>query len=249
MIRLEHEGVSGRLKPVRARWEKGKIHAVIGPNGSGKTTLLELIAGVYAPWGHGALIYDDAPQNIAAPGTLAGWRSFVEADHLDPFPYPVIDVITWGLWHKNFGHVSSEDQKIALGAARDTGITHLAARSITSLSGGERKRAHLARSFASGTPISVWDEPFAPLDIAATLQICEAIRSRTNLGETFLISIHDIPLAAYIADTLTILKDGKILYQGAPDTLMSREAIESAFAIRLTSLGTKFPFERQTPTT
>jgi iron complex transport system ATP-binding protein len=236
-IHINEFELKGRLKPITRTWTSGKIHAIIGPNGSGKTTILEALAGFFSQHEHSpktpALTYDGKAQTIAQPLQLAKLRSFVESTHDAPFPFSVFDVISWGRWHLNQGVSSKTDQEFVKLCANKFGIETLLSRPVTEISTGERKRVHLARSLASDVMYHLWDEPFAPLDVASTLKIVDLMRHETRQGKTFILSLHELPLALHLADELTILHDGGILFQGSPHLKEAFVAIESSFDIKL----------------
>ena len=204
------------LSDISVTLEQAKIHAVIGPNGSGKTTFLKSLAGLLSPH-QGGVALDQ--QNIAMvnPLSLAANISYVESQHNAPFAYTVQDTICWGLWHRHKGFPSALDRKIVGEAAALLGIESVLTRTVTSLSTGEIKKAHLARSLASGAKYHIWDEPCAPLDVGAALKLLERLKNLSGSGACFILSFHDIALALRYADTVSVLQEGQIKWHGQPD--------------------------------
>ena len=221
------------LKDLSVTFARGKVHAIIGPNGSGKTTLLKTLAGLTRPSLGGVLVNEENIHHLS-PIKIASQVSYIEAEHHTPFAYTVMDTILWGRWPMHQGYPRPSDYAAAREAAKSLGLGAMISRSMTTLSLGERKKAHLARSLASESPYLIWDEPMAPLDIRATLEILVTLKNMAKNGTTSLISLHDITLAPRFADTITILSDKKVTWHGLPGDTDCLSTVANTFGVHLT---------------
>jgi iron complex transport system ATP-binding protein len=229
---------TGLLHDVSASFQSGKVHVIVGPNGSGKTTLLKALQGDLKP-SHGYVTLNGLDPSKHQANEIAKHISYVEADHLDPFAFSVLDVILWGRWLIHKGSPTAEDIRIAKECADKMGLSKLLTRSISSVSTGERKKTHLARSLASQCAIVSWDEPCGPLDLAASLALMGLLKALAHNGQTIIITMHDIALALDYADTMTVLYQGQIKAHGQPDADHVRKALESSYGIQIKG-GPKF---------
>ena len=204
-------GTAEVVRDVDLSLHAGEVVALLGPNGAGKSTLLDALAGALAPAsgevtrsGRVALALqspDLARRSVLANVTLAlGW---------------------WGVPRRE----REPRARQALGAI---GAEHLAGRSAAALSGGERRRVHLARALALAPDVLLLDEPFAGLDPEARAGLLEdaaaAIRSP---GRATLVVVHDRAEAWALADRLLIMIDGELVAVGPPRELLERPPNES----------------------
>ena len=114
------------------------------------------------------------------------------------------------------------------GALADTDVADLADREYTSLSGGERARAALARVLAQGTGILLLDEPTAALDLQHQELVMGVARGRATSGAAVVVVAHDLGLAAAWADRIVILERGHLVADGTP-----REVLTEALLTRI----------------
>jgi iron complex transport system ATP-binding protein len=139
------------LRSVTLALEPGAVLAVVGPNGAGKTTLLRLLSGAWTPT-QGQVLLDERPLAAWAPEALARRRAVMPQHATLSFAFTTVDVVLMGRTPHRTGH--ELDLHVARAAMQAAGITHLAARSYPTLSGGEQQRVHLARALAQ-----IWDPP------------------------------------------------------------------------------------------
>ncbi len=193
------------VREVSLELRAGEVVALLGPNGAGKSTLLDALAGVLP----------------AAAGTIERHgRVAVALQTPDLARRSVLANVTLGLaW---WGVPREEREDRARAALESMGADHLAGRSAWTLSGGERRRVHLARAMAVRPDILMLDEPFAGLDAEARASLLEdavsALRSETRAT---LVVVHDRAEAWALADRLFVLIDGRLVASGPP-----REVLE-----------------------
>lgn len=214
----------------------GHLHVVIGPNGSGKTTLLKSMIGLIQP-SQGSILCDSININTLTPLAAASHMSYLGSEHSTPFAYTVEDIILWGRWHRHQGYPTTKDRQAARQAAQSLGIEHLMSRTVNTLSQGEQKKTHLAKSLCSEVQHYIWDEPLAPLDIRAALELMAIATGLVRQGRLVVMSLHDISLALQYADSLSILAKGKVTWQGLPSDSECLIAIQDVFVVKIARQG------------
>ena len=206
-----------------------ELVGIIGPNGSGKSTLLKCIYRVLKP-AKGAVYLDGkALDNYSYRDTAL--RIAVAAQHnYYNFDFSVKDMVLIGRspHKKALDRDTAEDWRIVAESLEMVGMTAFADRSFSTLSGGEQQRVILARALAQGTPCLILDEPTNHLDIKYQLQLMDLAR---GLDRTVIAAVHDLNIAAMYCDRLYAVKDGRIIGQGAPKTLLTPEFIREVYEV------------------
>ena len=109
-------------------------------------------------------------------------------------------------------------------------IADLATRSFSTLSGGEKQRALIARALVQEARVLILDEPTNHLDIRYQLEVLELVR---GVGVTTLMSIHDVNLAAEYCDHIVVLHRGRIQAAGSVEMVLIPEVLEPVFGVRV----------------
>ncbi len=184
----------------------GELVALLGPNGAGKSTLLDALAGVLAP----------AQGRVERAGRVA---IALQAPDLARRTVLANVMLALGWW----GVPGHEREDRARAALRALGGEHLAQRQAASLSGGERRRVHLARAIAVRPDVLMLDEPFGGLDTEtrATL-LDDAVGALRSQARATLVVVHDRSEAWALADRLLILIGGRLVAEGTPRDLLER---------------------------
>jgi molybdopterin-binding protein len=197
----------------------GEVLAIMGPNGSGKTTLLMTMALLLKPTS-GDVLYDDAPV-IESKDILRNRRRiavvFQDALLLN---MSVRDNVMLGL--KLRGVKGEKADELTRHWLTRFGISHLAKQPARTLSGGEAKRASLARAFVLSPEIIFLDEPFNALDAPTRQSLIgdfQAVLHET--GITTVMVTHDRNEALALADRTAVLINGHIRAIGAPGEVFS----------------------------
>lgn len=172
---------------------KNTLTALVGPNGGGKSTLIKLLAG---------LIHPEGGSILRAEGCTVGYVSQTPGfDVL--FPITVRDLVLMGTLSREirpFSRYTERQKDSALDAIKRVGLVGFESRGIDQLSGGQLKRALIARSLASDVDIIALDEPDASLDIDATEDLY-AILNELKGDKTIVIASHHIDAILDIADS------------------------------------------------
>lgn len=242
-MRLQAENVTvsiGRkslIEAVSLTINPGQVVAVVGPNGAGKSTLLRVICGELTAK-QGQIWLNNRLLSTWSAKEQAQLRAVLPQISTLSFSFRVLDVVLMGRSPHINGTETVHDYEIALSALEAVAMTDFADRTYTTLSGGEQQRVQLARVLAQiweesplGARYLLLDEPTNNLDLAhqhATLRIAQQF-SRNGSG--VLAILHDLNLAAQYADQIVFLKDGRNLASGVPETVLTPQVVEAAFAI------------------
>jgi len=225
MLEARDLALSGRLARVSAALEPGKITVICGPNGAGKSSLLQCLAGLLSAEA-GEVSLDGAPLAAYHPRERAKAIGYLPQNAEVAWDVAVRSLVALGrLPHRDRG----EHQVAHAIAALD--LAQLADRPVSSLSGGERVRALLARVLAGEPRWILADEPLAALDLAHQLALLAHLRRAADDGAGVVLVLHDLALAMNHADRVLVLDHGAVAADGAPDRALSVEVIEKVWAI------------------
>lgn len=214
----------------------GEFAALAGPNGSGKSTLLSLMAGCLSPR-EGAVEVLGRPSRSWPPAELARKLAVLPQRDLTPGTLTALEATLLGRSPFLEGFLrfeSKTDVAIARDALERIGITHLAAKPLSTLSGGERQLVCLARALAQKPEILLLDEPATGLDLGHQQGLFRLLQSlNRDDGLTVLAVTHDLNLAALYCGRLLLLHEGRIVADGPPAELLRPEVLEPVYGARL----------------
>ncbi len=211
----------------------GECVAIVGANGAGKTTLLRALAG-QIPVAAGAIAFDGVAPSALAPSERARRIAALGGDLETPANLTVREVALMGRFaHRPWWDWTwSELDTIAVdGALARVGLDGYAARSVESLSSGERQRVWLALALAQGAGLVLLDEPTSHLDLRVALEMLALLRKLARGGTALVVVLHDLNEAASLADRIAVLGEGTLLAFGPPREALERETIRRAFGI------------------
>lgn len=216
------------LSDVNLRLDAGTVCAVLGMNGSGKSTLFKAISGVIRPTAGTVRVEGQTTKQAQRAGIL-GYMPQAELVDWD-FPVSVRDVVLMGRYGAMGPSRRSrwEDKDLAERAIRTVGLSDLADRQIGELSGGQKKRAFLARALAQQAKVLLLDEPFAGVDTVSASTMIRVLRDLASEGVAVLITVHDIENIDRLADSAVLLR-GRVVYQGTPTSVVEPENLALAF--------------------
>lgn len=198
-------------------FEEAKVTAVVGPSGSGKSTLLNLVAGFEKPTGGRVLIGSD---DMGGRDPAARPISLIFQDN-NLFAH--LDIATnIGLGISPSLRLTQEDEARIASALERVGLAGFEKRLPSSMSGGERQRAALARALVRQRAVMLLDEPFAALDPGLRAGMAGLLKElQSENGNTVLLVTHHPDDIRRLADAVVFLSDGKILFQGATEAFFS----------------------------
>lgn len=201
----------------------GEILGVIGPNGSGKSSLVKAIAGILPHTG--AVRFDGVAKRPSVIG-------YMPQDHQSRAALTVLETVLLGRLGRLGLRVSNEDLAAAEGVLEEIGIAPLAMRDLGALSGGQRQLVFLAQALASDPRVLLLDEPFSALDIRHQLEVAELLARLTReRGLTTILVLHDIPMAARLADRIALLLDGRLMAMGESADVLASPAMRDVFQV------------------
>ncbi len=215
------------IRDVSVSLNRGEVVALLGPNGSGKTTCFYCIAGLVTPdAGQVAIDGRDAtrlPMFRRARmgiGYLPQEMSIFRGLTVEQNIMAVLEVAVADPRHRR-------DRLEELLA--DFSITHLRHASAMALSGGERRRAEIARCLASDPSFLLLDEPFAGVDPIAVGEIRTLVHALKSRGIGVLITDHNVRETLGIVDRAYILHDGHVLMSGSTDQIVADPKVRQVY--------------------
>ncbi|MES1199152.1 MAG: ABC transporter ATP-binding protein [Pseudomonadota bacterium] len=207
----------------------GEIVALLGPNGAGKTSLLRAALGLVLV-AQGEVRLSGADPATLPPRVRATRAAYLPQRPQAIWPVSVERLVALG----RFAYGAAPDRlkprdlaavDAALAACQ---LETLCTRPMNEISGGEKARAHLARTLAQGAPLLLLDEPTAGLDPAQALGVGEILSAHAAHGAA-VFATHDVALAARIANRVVVLKEGRIIASGAPGDALTSATLQAAY--------------------
>lgn len=229
---------SGRtlLDKVSLNARGGELIGLIGPNGAGKSTLLAVLAGIDTPE-HGRVQIDNRPIGKLSASTRAKTIGWLEQTGTVHWPISVERLVMLGrIPHLQSWTVATERDRQAVEQALEVAdCLSFRTQSVTTLSGGERSRALLARALAAEPDLLFADEPVSALDLGHQLQTMQLLRNFANGHQTAVVVLHDLSLAARYCDRLYLMHNGKIAAYGEVASVLSPQNLASVYNVSVVS--------------
>ena len=230
--------------------------ALVGPNAAGKTSLIAAIAGLL-PASTGQVVFDGRPLSDFSGREIAKRIALVVALQESAPRLSVQESTALGRYPHTgpFQNLSAIDHEAVARAIAETGLHELRARSLGSLSAGERQRAVVARALAQEPRLLLLDEPSAHLDIGHGLDLFALLTTIAARGVAIVAVIHDLVAAAQWATRMVVMSEGRLVDDGPPRNVMAGEALGRAFGVSIGEArslngagGATWRFERRSPT-
>lgn len=215
--------------------QAGEFVALLGPNGSGKSTFLRGLAKLLRPSG-GVVELDGRSLASWPPDRFARRVALLAQSHEPIGELSVRDLVAFGRHpHQGFLSLPTPHDTAAIETALElTGLTSYAERKVRELSGGEVQRAWFALALAQEPEILLLDEPTAYLDLAHQLGVLELVRRlNAERGLTVVAALHDLGQAARYASRLLMLRDGIVIAEGPPESVLRPETIRDVYGVEV----------------
>jgi len=216
------------VRGVTMQVEPGEVVGLLGPNGAGKTTCFYMIVGLVSV-GDGQILVDDVdvthqPVNVRSglgvgylPQDASIFRKLTVADNI----MAILEI------RPELDEATRQEKLQQL--LEDLGISHISDQLGISLSGGERRRAEIARALAAGPRFILLDEPFAGVDPISVIEIQKIVEHLTDLDIGVLITDHNVRETLGICDHAYILNDGQVLAQGKPEKIIANDEVRKVY--------------------
>jgi iron(III) transport system ATP-binding protein len=204
----------------------GEIVVLLGPSGCGKTTTLRCVAGLEHPTGGeisiAGKVVSSPGRGVLVPPRLRDlgmvFQSYAVWPHMT-----VRQNVVYPLRHRNVSRAEAArrvDDVLEL-----VGLSEYAERPVVALSGGQMQRVALARSIVYRPQLLLLDEPLSNLDAKLRLRLRDDLRLiLKQTGMTALYVTHDQAEAVVLGDRIGVMRNGKLLQMGTPDTIYNRPA-------------------------
>ena len=220
------------LNDITFSFEGPQLVAILGPNGVGKSTLIYCIDRILKP-SVGTVVVNDKDTREYSMKELAKTIGYVPYASTDTFPMTVVDAVLLGRHPHSNWKSTRADVKAVYDVLRMMGIEDLAKRQFNELSAGQHQKAMLARGLVQEPQVMLLDEPTANLDVRHQLGVTKLLRDIAKERNMLIIMIcHDLNIASKYADSIIMMKDGKIYATGTADEVITKENIETVYDVR-----------------
>jgi lipopolysaccharide export system ATP-binding protein len=196
---------------------RGEVVGLLGPNGAGKTTSFYMIVGLLRPT-QGRIMLDGV--DITTEPMYRRARRGLGYLSQEPSIFRRLTVRENVLAVlETMPLTRPEREERLVGLLEELNLTHLADRTATKLSGGERRRVEITRSLARRPSYMLLDEPFVGIDPIAVSEIQDIVSRLRDRGLGVLITDHNVRETLRITDRAYIMHEGRILLQGTAEEL------------------------------
>ncbi len=213
-----------------ARLPRGEITVLLGPNGCGKSTLLRALAGLNKGQGELWLNGEDLmtqPFALRARQVVYLPQSLPAGVHL----HVLESIIVAQRASSGLHSAASEADVMVL--LEQLGIAHLAMRYLDQLSGGQKQLVGLAQSLIRRPALLLLDEPLSALDLNYQFHVMDLVRRETALRNMVtVVVVHDINIALRHAQHALMLKEGKLIAEGAPDHVITPATLAQVYGVQ-----------------
>lgn len=220
------------LDGITARFRPGEVTAIVGPNGAGKSTFLTCLAGLRRP-DSGQVVLGDRPILTLPHRERARRVGFLPQTPEVAWAVDVETLVGLGRTpHSGARGLTEADHAAVRAALVRTRMTGLARRDVTTLSGGERARALLARVLAGEPSWLLADEPLAGLDPGHQLDTVDLLRAfAAEDGKGVVMTLHDLGVALRLADRVVVLEGARIIADAAPLEALTPAILARAYGV------------------
>jgi ABC-type branched-subunit amino acid transport system ATPase component/ABC-type branched-subunit amino acid transport system permease subunit len=231
------------ISDISTVFEANKVHAIIGPNGAGKTTFINLLSGAIKATAGQVLINDQDvtgwPAHRIARAGLG--RSFQLTNIFPRFSVRencalAAQTHKASLWRLRDRPYQAPEARAINRALSVAGLTERSNTVAGNMSNGEQRQLEIAMLIASGADLLVLDEPLAGMGPEETQRVVSLLRDLVR-DHTIILIEHDMDAVFAVADTLTVLVQGKLLAQGSPGEIRADRAVLEAYLGRRAEVG------------
>ena len=226
------------LKNINVEVSQGEILTIVGPNGAGKSTFLNVLSGDIKP-SEGLVFYDETLLGNIDIEKRSFTRSVMSQSQAMVFDFSVREIIEMGWIDRGISSYAKNFKNAMIEVVEECNVGNLLNQTFNTLSGGEQRRVHFARTLlqlwrpsASDDPrYLLLDEPTANLDLSHEVKLLDIIKNKSRDGFGILLVIHDLNLAAKFSDKIALLKNGSLVKMGSPDEVLTSEILTDVYKI------------------
>ena len=228
------------LSNVSLQLHPGELHVLLGPNGAGKSTLHQALSGELVPTS-GQIQFGRDDLSQLSPLQLARRRAVLPQQDGLAFGFSVKELALLGR-HAAIDQRPSTTRQVLTAVLQAMDLSHLAARRYLQLSGGERRRAQIARVLAQvwdvPNAVLLLDEPTHSLDFGHQHAVLALLRQLAQQGFSILASLHDLNLTAAYAQRVSLLHAGHLVASGSPEAVLTEPKLQSIYgdSLRFTAV-------------
>ncbi|MGO1120475.1 ABC transporter ATP-binding protein [Rhodovibrionaceae bacterium A322] len=223
-------GAHAVLKEVDFHLKPGAVTALLGANGTGKSTFLKALAGLLPARG----VIEHLNLGPLSRKALTQQVVYLPQDTGARSELTVMDVVLLGRLRDLKLRLPPGYLEEAQRCLARFGLTALEARNLATLSGGQRQLVYLAQALFRQPDILLLDEPTAALDLRHQLLVLDQVqRLCREEGTTVVAALHDLSLAARVADHVVCLYDGRVLAEGSPEKVLTAPLLRRLYGVEV----------------
>jgi len=223
------DGHRRSIKNVSLTLGDNMITALVGANGAGKSTLLAVMTNLL-PSLSGTISIDGVDIKKMKTIDIAKKIAVLRQTHNISIRITVNDLVEFGRFPHCGGRLQETDKLKVEEALSYMDMTSMRDRYLDEISGGQKQRAFIAMILAQDTPYIFFDEPLNNLDIKYSVEMMKIIKKLvTELDKTVIVVLHDINFAAAYAEHIVAMKDGRIINEGDPEKMVTKEVLDGVF--------------------
>ena len=213
---------------------EGRLICLLGENGAGKSTLFKCILGFLSDY-KGKILIEGSEVSTLSTKELAGKIAYIPQTHNSVFPFSVFDMVLMGTTAslKTFENPGKAQKEKAMEALDMVGISYLAHKNFSEISGGEQQLTLVARALAQNTKILLMDEPCSNLDYGNQMKVMQRAKDLSRQGHLILQSTHNPEHVFMFSDEVIVLKSGKIHALGATATMLTEDVLKDIYGIKI----------------
>jgi iron complex transport system ATP-binding protein len=215
--------------------DSGEILCLLGPNGVGKSTLFRTILGLLKPLG-GEILVDSKDMHLLPRKQFARIMAYVPQAHNPPFPFRVLDVVMMGRTAhlSTFSAPGKHDRAIAMNMLERLGISYLAERIYTEISGGERQLVLISRALAQEPSFLMLDEPTSNLDFGNQVRVLQCVSGLARESGLGIIMTTHFPDHAFQCEGEVALMEWDIVFlAGNAEEIITEENMRDTYGIEI----------------
>lgn len=218
----------------------GEVHALVGENGAGKSTLGKLIGGVHQP-DEGEILVDGQPVHLRTPREALALNIAMVAQEIALVPQlTVLENVFLGMEGRGFLRTAGLEQRLHE-TAEKVGLSLPADARVGTLRVADQQKVEIVRALVRDAQVIVMDEPTAALGESDAAKLLEVVRDLRRHGTTIVYVSHFLDEVLELADTVTVMRDGRVVRTRAAKDETSAALVEAMLG---RSMGLAFPKKR-----